>query len=98
MEWDWKHLRFILFQALDCIKVHDIYLIDRDNNVVTICLIVEEMDKIRPLTKMNIIDKLIEKNSPELYAQFLFCYEVWDKKSWDAMPVAKFFNRRETLP
>lgn len=87
---DWKLLRFNLFNALDSLNVHDIYLIERENRVITLCLIVEDMEQIRPLTKMNIIDKLIEKNNPEMYSKYLFCYEVWDKPDWEKQPVSKY--------
>lgn len=97
MEFDWKLLRFHLFNALDQVKVDEIYLIERENNIINLCLVVEEMDKIRPLTKMNIIDRLIEKNNPEIYQQYLFTYEIWDKKTWGQQLVSRMLYRQKLI-
>lgn len=93
MEWDWNIVRFELFNALDSINVYDIFLIDRDQNVLTIAFIVQDMSQIRPLLRMRIIDELISKKAVDLYRQYIFLYEVWERPEWDALPAAKFFAR-----
>ena len=92
---DWKLLRFHLFQALDTLDIKEIYMIERVNNVVTLCIVTEGLEKIRPLVRMNIIDKLIEKNAPDIYASYLFCYEVWLEKEWRRQYVAKVLHRKQ---
>lgn len=92
---DWNILRFQLFQALDSLKVQDIYLVERDNNILTVRFVVEDMGLIRPLVKMRLIDELIAKNSPELYSRYLFLYEVWDAKMWGQQLVSRFVEKRK---
>ena len=101
MEYDWRTLRFYLFQALDCLRVCEIYKLDRENNVITLCIILETGDtlrEMRELTKLHIIDKLIEKNAPDIYRAYLFCYEVWDKQTWCKQRVKDVIDRRRGRP
>lgn len=91
--WDWNVVRFELFNALDQFEVHDIFFIEKENRIVSISIILEDVDKIRPLQRMNIVDKLIADKAPELYRQYVFCYEIWSKPEWDQLPVRKFFDR-----
>lgn len=92
-EWDWNVVRFDLFNALNNLNIHEIYLIEKDVNVLSLSIIVENMDQIRPILRMKIIDDIIAKRAPELYRRYLFLYEIWTKKEWDMLPVKKFFNR-----
>ena len=93
MDWDWNVVRFELFNALDALNVHEIFLVEKEHNVVALSLIVEEVGKIRPLLRMRIIDDLISRKAPELYRQYIFTYEVWDKGEWDMLPASKFYCR-----
>lgn len=79
---DWLNLRFNLFQALDSLNVHDIYLFEADNNILTLLIVADDVEKLRPLTKMKIIDGLIERRCPEIYRNYVFCYLLHEKKEW----------------
>lgn len=90
---DWKQLRFDLKQALQEINIFDIYLIDVDNKVLTICVVVDCMEDTPYVEKVQIIDSLIEQNNPDLHIQYLFSYEIWNKKDWFMQPVDKVLHR-----
>lgn len=93
-EWDWKLVRFELFNALDCLNIHDIFLIEKeDGNVVTISIVASDVAHLRPLVRMRLIDTLIERHRPDLYNRYMFCYEVWDKKEWERISARRFFHR-----
>lgn len=92
-EFDWKRVRFELFNALDTLDVHDIFLVEKEQNILTVSIIVSSMKLIRSIMKMRIIDTLIERKAPDLYRRYMFCYEVWDKAIWDRMSAAEYFNR-----
>lgn len=92
---EWNVIRFNLFQALDSLDIHDIYLIERESNVLTICVVVNSgMESIQALTRMRIIDSLIHRNDPELYKNWLFTYEVWLKSDWAKQRVRDVMMRR----
>jgi hypothetical protein len=97
MDWDWKVVRFQLFNALNSLTIHDIFFVEKENNVVSISIVMENADQIRPIIRMRMIDNLIERNNPELYRQYMFCYEIWTKRDWDMLPVKKFFTRVREL-
>lgn len=86
---DWLNLRFYLFQALDSLEIHDIYLYEVDNKVLTLLIVTDNVEKLRPFTKMRVMDSLIQKNCPKLYSEYLFCYFLYDKKDWDMTAMTK---------
>jgi len=92
---EWINLRFSLFQALDNLSIKNIYMIEKDNDVVTLCIVAGGMEKIRPLARMRIIDELIARNNPTLYKQYMFLYEVWDEREWMKQTVKKVWIRKK---
>ncbi len=92
-DWDWKLIRFELFNALDCLPIHEIFLVEKEENIVAISIITEEVELLKPLTRMRIIDGLIAEKAPALHSRYLFCYEIWDRKEWERFPVKKYFHR-----
>lgn len=89
----WKQIRYQLLNALRSIQVADIYLIEKENTILTICVIAEGLGTLRPLTRMMVVDNLIKRNEPDLYTQYFFCYEIWERNDWEKQPAAKFFHR-----
>lgn len=94
-EFDWKNVRRDILEALrKSVDVHDVYLIDiEDDNIITICVIAAHISHLRPLVRMRLIDKLIEKNNPILYDKYLFCYEIWDMGDWNKQTVGTVVER-----
>lgn len=94
---EWRTLRYHLHHALELLHVSEIYLLDKENNVVTVCIVLEDgglLPSLRKLTQLRMVDRLIAVRAPELYRQFLFCYEVWERKDWHRQRVIDVINRR----
>lgn len=92
---EWRLIRFELFQALAELNVEEIHLIERVNNVLTICFVLSsDATKLKPLTQMRVLDGLIARKSPELYKSFVILYEVWNDTEWKRQLVAKVGQNR----
>lgn len=94
---DWRTMRYHLCNALEQLRVREIYLLDQENNVISVCIVLEDgalLPGIRKITELRIIDRLIETRAPEIYAQYLFCYEVWEKSNWSRQRVLDVMHRR----
>ena len=93
---DWLNLRFYLFQALDQFEIHDIYLYEVENKILTLLIVTDDVEKLRPLTKMRIMDGLIEKNCPQLYKEYVFCYNLFNKRDWTPTVMANALKHQRS--
>ena len=91
---EWRLVRFQLFQALDSLSCSQIYLIEQANNVLTVCVVLNDVERLRPLVRMRMIDTLVELHAPDLYRRYLWLWEVWSNVDWGRQLVSKVLARK----
>lgn len=85
----WKDIRIRVLNALARMGVVDVYYMGYlpAERLLTIGVILPDVDKIRKAILYRMMEDLIQLKDPDLYKRFRLCYEIWDERQWDVLPL-----------